>query len=59
MQNLKNVTCTNEATMKHKTKQIHVRPDADLVPFLQTKPRGWLSRLVNTVVREEMKKAAK
>lgn len=45
--------------MKHKTKQIHVRPDADLVPFLQTKPRGWLSRLVNTVVREEMKKTAK
>jgi uncharacterized protein (DUF4415 family) len=45
--------------MKHKTKQIHVRPDADLVPFIQAKPRGWLSKLVNKVVREEMEKAAK
>ena len=45
--------------MKHKTKQIHVRPDADLVPFIQTKPRGWLSQLVNKVVRNEMEKAAK
>lgn len=45
--------------MKHKTKQIHVRPDEDLVPFIQTKPRGWLSKLVNKVVRNEMEKAAK
>ena len=46
-------------TMKHKTKQIHVRPDEDIVPFIQTKPRGWLSKLVNKVVREEMEKTAK
>ena len=45
--------------MKHKTKQIHVRPDEDLVPFIQAKPRGWLSRLVNNAVRDEMEKAAK
>jgi uncharacterized protein (DUF4415 family) len=45
--------------MKHKTKQIHVRPDADLVPFIHTKPRGWLSKMVNKAVRNEMEKAAK
>lgn len=46
-------------TVKHKTKQIHVRPDADLVPYLETKPRGWLSQLVNKVVRTEMQKESK
>ena len=45
--------------MKHKTKQLNVRPDEDLVPFIQAQPRGWLSKLVNNAIRNEMEKAAK